>query len=157
MKTIDSDGGACCPTCGAKRLVRVDWSNLADFFRSIKTAERFLEIASLTREQILAAAGPVPELRIQTGIYFLLKGDEIVYVGKSEFSVLQRISQHQSEKDFDRVAFLPIKHGRGELINLAEAYLIKLLDPPLNRAMKPKPGFVIEDWLAERKISGDGR
>lgn len=60
------------------------------------------------------------------GVYFLMQGDEIVYVGQS-VSPGARIAQHVKDKNFDRVLLIPT-------INLSEVETkyIKLLRPKYN-------------------------
>ena len=72
--------------------------------------------------------------RAGAGVYFLVKGDEVVYVGSS-VNVLERVSKHASgstetDKDFDGsfAVFLPERD-----IRWAEACLINSLKPTHNR------------------------
>ena len=141
-----------CPACGSRRLSRISWDDVADLFKSQKTVDDFASCAALTREQVVAGAVPVPERTIQTGVYFLLKGDQIVYVGKAELSVSQRVAQHAQEKDFDRVSFLPIKRGRHDLIRAAEAFFIQLFDPPLNKIGGSRKAFRIVEAAHAREV-----
>jgi hypothetical protein len=69
------------------------------------------------------------------GVYMLLKGASVAYVGQSKCCGL-RLSAHWTEgaKDFD--SFLVIPCQEKDLLE-REAWLINALDPPLNRA----PGF----------------
>lgn len=66
---------------------------------------------------------------IVCGIYALLIGDRIAYVGQSAH-VHKRIAVHREQKRFDSVVIceVPKKH-----LNAVEQMLIKLLNPPLNR------------------------
>jgi hypothetical protein len=62
-----------------------------------------------------------------TGVYFLVKGDKVVYVGQS-VNVYSRIAQHQ-DKDFDRFAFVACDKG---LLDNLESLYIHVLKPELN-------------------------
>lgn len=67
----------------------------------------------------------------QCGIYFLLKEEDVVYVGQS-VNAAGRILTHLKEgKDFDRVLFWPQRRSR---LDDVEKRLIRLLQPPLNHA-----------------------
>ena len=84
----------------------------------------------IIREAIPYAHESVPEVG---GIYFLVHGAQIVYVGVSG-CLAQRVSQHQENRmPFDRYwcfggmpeAFVP----------LLEAFYIEAINPPLNAAI----------------------
>ena len=64
---------------------------------------------------------------IRTGIYFLCKGQEVVYVGQSR-NVLQRLYAHDRSKDFDSVLMMPIPE---ELLNEIEQHWIERIKPKL--------------------------
>lgn len=149
---IDKHGYEFCQECGSRRLARISWDDVKALFRSQKTVDDFASCASLTRDQVLAGAVVVPERLIQTGVYFLIEGDQIVYVGKAEFSVSQRIAQHAQEKRFDRVSFLPIRRGRHDLIRAVESFFIQLFDPPLNRVGRSRNPFAIEEGQRVRTV-----
>lgn len=61
------------------------------------------------------------------GVYFLVKGGKVVYVGQS-VSVYSRIASHGS-KDFDSVAFV---HCPREQLDLLESLYIHFLAPDQN-------------------------
>ena len=63
-------------------------------------------------------------------IYFLFKGDQLVYIGKS-VNLAGRMIEHNSSKDFDYVRYIPCQK---ELLYHYELRLIKYFKPPLNRA-----------------------
>ena len=44
------------------------------------------------------------------GIYFLIKGRNVVYVGQSE-NCEHRINSHANDKDFDRYFIFPVGNG----------------------------------------------
>ena len=62
-------------------------------------------------------------------IYFLVKEENIMYVGQS-INLPARLVQHQNNKDYDRVFYLPVPQSD---LNRVERDFIKTLDPPLNR------------------------
>jgi hypothetical protein len=91
-------------------------------------------------------------------IYFLVKGDRVVYVGKSDILAI-RLSTHCKEKDFDRALFLRVPTDDASAIELA---FIKLLRPEYNSDRDKMP---VESRIAEyhghtsrymRAIGGDG-
>lgn len=61
------------------------------------------------------------------GVYFLVQGQEVVYVGQS-VNIYSRISQH-SDKKFDKYAFVPCE---AELLDKLESLYIHTLKPRLN-------------------------
>ena len=67
------------------------------------------------------------------GVYFLVKDDEIIYVGQSR-TVLTRIHTHKADKDFDSAYLLPTP---GYMLDMVEGALIRHLSPRLND-MAPK-------------------
>lgn len=88
----------------------------------------FLQLSKLKSEsEIIAAATDIDDL---AGIYFLVQGDRIIYVGQSA-NVYQRASAHRSSKDFDKIHIIqcPVE----ELRRLESLY-IKRFNPELNRA-----------------------
>jgi len=62
-----------------------------------------------------------------TGVYFLLDGDDVVYVGQA-VSVYKRIAEHTNKK-FDRYAFVPCAR---DALDKLESLYIHCLRPPLN-------------------------
>lgn len=80
--------------------------------------------ALLGAEEIARAALPWSKA---SGVYFLLFGDEVVYVGQA-VNVYARIGQH-SGKRFDRYAFVPCDTHN---LDALESLYIHLLSPKLN-------------------------
>ncbi|HGA7692125.1 TPA: GIY-YIG nuclease family protein [Salmonella enterica subsp. enterica serovar Virchow] len=78
----------------------------------------------LTPREISTAALPWNHA---TGVYFLLDGDDVVYVGQSR-NVYSRISSHPG-KNFNRYAFVPCAV---EALDKLESLYIHLLRPKLN-------------------------
>jgi hypothetical protein len=83
----------------------------------------------------------IPELMelhggAEPGVYFLVKGEEVVYVGQS-ISPLNRIGTHTANrgKSFDRVFIVPVPC---ELLDKVEGAMIRWLNPPLNRGISPR-------------------
>ena len=73
------------------------------------------------------------------GVYFLLRGSTIVYIGQST-AVPARVINHRSgvdAKDFDRAVYLPLP--RTEL-DRVEGLLIRALNPEYNRSKGPVAG-----------------
>ena len=70
---------------------------------------------------------------IEAGVYFLFKGEKLVYIGKSN-SIYNRIGQHVvSDKDFDSWEYYECE-GWNELdISQLESWLIREFSPPYNK------------------------
>lgn len=109
----------------------------------------------------------LPRLRPAiTGVYFLFKGDECVYVGKSR-RVHLRVAEHMRGdfrfKDFDSYSWVATS-SESEAESL-ETYYIALLRPRLNivqcrispRGPRPKPsveGYDLDAEIAKAKATG---
>ena len=72
---------------------------------------------------------------IVAGIYCLLHGDEIVYIGQSN-SVIRRIGWHlgDNKKIFNQFSYIALESRRDDL----EAELIERFKPKYNRQGNPK-------------------
>lgn len=62
------------------------------------------------------------------GVYFLVNGDEVVYIGQS-VSPLARIGQHKDSKEYDKAFMIPVPR---EELDHVEGALIRLFNPVLN-------------------------
>ena len=95
-----------------------------------------IEITTLTRYDADKGA---------TGVYFLFRNGECVYVGQSE-NVHVRVREHRltknNQKKFDSYAFLPVVPER---LSEVEYHYIALLSPKLNSLGRP-------DLKVERKL-----
>jgi len=95
----------------------------------------------LTPEEIRALAVPLEPRR--HGIYFLLSGDEVVYIGQSN-RIAGRVLEHAGweGKKFDAWAYVEIP---GNLDAIEREYLDTFLpllnNDPLTRRAKNLPGF----------------
>jgi hypothetical protein len=78
----------------------------------------------LDGEQIAKLALPWER---STGVYFLVQGEEVVYVGQS-VNIYSRISQH-SDKKFEKYAFVPCE---ADHLDKLESLYIHTLKPRLN-------------------------
>lgn len=98
----------------------------------------------LVEEEIIANA--LPYMRIQ-GIYFLVKGAEIVYIGKSRH-LMRRIAQHENRNvDFDGYYFILAEEARATVL---EEYYIKKFQPKLNTVYMGKQTQIEElgpQWI----------
>lgn len=68
-------------------------------------------------------------------IYFLIKNNKVVYVGKSRENFGSRLSAHKEWFDFDSHAVLPIMR---ENIDEIEILYIEKYEPKYNKANNPK-------------------
>jgi predicted GIY-YIG superfamily endonuclease len=95
-----------------------------------RTEKLHLASAALTGTALLSAkeiaAGSLPWNRA-CGVYFLLDGDEVVYVGQA-VNVYSRIDHHRGKK-FDRYAFVPCQPS---MLDRLESLYIHFLKPRLN-------------------------
>ncbi|MGZ3770040.1 MAG: GIY-YIG nuclease family protein [Bdellovibrio sp.] len=86
-------------------------------------------------------------------VYFLLNQEVVVYVGKSD-SLLSRIGQHQRDKDFDTIKYIPvIQEDQGHLENA----LIKALRPKLNsqslvKVLLPQEAEALKKYATGQEI-----
>ncbi len=122
----------------ASNLVsRSNGRSLPDAIRIVVAAEKITDrppssICNIPNMQ------QMPRHGYQPGVYFLCKGDDVVYVGQS-VSPSSRIAGHCSDrtKDFDRVYLLPVPQS--ELDN-AEAAFIHHLMPVQQGGLKSGKG-----------------
>ena len=63
-------------------------------------------------------------------IYFLISNEEIVYIGKSNGRVLNRISQHIKTKEFDNVKYISVETK--SILDKKEKEFISQYRPKLN-------------------------
>lgn len=82
-------------------------------------------------EDIVEAATSVGGL-LNSGIYFLIKDEKIIYVGQS-ISVLSRVKDHQNYRDFDHFTCIPCPK---EHLDMLESLYIHFLRPEQNAASK---------------------
>lgn len=80
----------------------------------------------LTIANMLLAASSVQP---RPGVYFLCQAGRLVYVGQSR-NVARRLAGHH-EKGYDRAVMIELPIAE---LTATEAYLIKMLRPPLNRS-----------------------
>jgi len=82
----------------------------------------------VSRAEILAVAEPASRTA-PCGVYFLLQGDDLVYVGQST-DVHSRVRNH--EKEYDRVAWVEVDIP---YLDIVESLYIHALSPRLNKAV----------------------
>lgn len=102
----------------------------------------------LEKEQLLAIAQPFP--RRLDGVYFLIDGDEVVYVGITS-DIHNRIIQHiqENKKVFNRYAFIECEDGHCEI----EANYIAKLKPKYNKKLVMYDNS--KRWKNTKKIKRD--
>lgn len=113
--------------------------NKMDFYtyRQIKEANRPNPYDyGLAKEEREKAWLPNPYKKY-IGIYFLMNGDELVYIGKTT-KLADRLTSHNGDtmnkKEFDSIFFLPIEKN-WELDVLERCY-IEMYKPKYNKAME---------------------
>ena len=106
--------------------------------------ERILADKDLLLQSIVDSAAGLNGMSAVSGVYFLLRDDELVYIGQS-VNVANRIAAHCGEgtKQFNRACFIPV--DRTDL-NLVESALIALFWPEHNK----HPGMWPPKALPER-------
>ena len=133
---------------------------------------KILEVVKITNIGQPATSEQVPQaiqsfgasLRVAptaliSGVYFLCKGGEVVYVGMST-NLYGRVNSHSRDlqqcvdpmsiavKDFDSALFLPVP--RSDLSDVEER-MIRILKPRFNRRGKEQePSEEDRQWLADR-------
>ena len=79
------------------------------------------------------------------GLYFLIRNDEIVYVGKSNKSVFQRVNNHARDKEFDSFSYeLHPNKSEYELSELEAEYIAKFA-PEYNRRLSSDNYYYLTD------------
>lgn len=70
-----------------------------------------------------------PRFRMSSGVYFLIRDDQVVYVGQA-VDVHARVSTHgRNWKQFDSYTYIPCEHDR---LDEVERHYIRLFQPELN-------------------------
>lgn len=82
-----------------------------------------------------------------SGVYFLIKDNEIIYVGESE-NIIYRIGQHLKAYDFDSYSYIKIDGNKDELRKNETAY-IHDFKPSLNKAF-PKHQHAVATAIQSR-------
>jgi len=96
------------------------------------------QTAIVTNEQqILLSAQPVKFPDPKCGIYFLIKDQKVVYIGKST-NIDGRILQHSASKDFDAFSWVP--YMEDQLCEMEPEYIMHY-KPLLNQRI-PKSRFM---------------
>jgi len=93
-----------------------------------KPVLEFAKLSQLKSESEIVSAATAIDLH--AGIYFLIRGEKIVYVGKS-LNVHSRIAAHRPSKEFDKVHIITC---RQESLGQLESMYIKSFNPELNVA-----------------------
>jgi|GEM_PF-6135459 len=75
--------------------------------------------------EIVGTAVPIPQT---SGVYFLIKGDMVVYVGQSK-NVYARIRRHLDSKAFDKINVIACEESE---LNRLERMYIRKFSPILN-------------------------
>jgi len=69
----------------------------------------------------------IPSMK-SSGVYFLIKDDEIIYVGQSR-NIIYRIGVHSRKVEFDSFSYIEVDE---ELLSIVEQSFIKRFNPRLN-------------------------
>lgn len=93
-----------------------------------KDERKFLQLSELhSEEKIVSTAFSASPT---AGVYFLIRGGKIVYVGKS-VNVHSRIATHQKSKEFDKINFIECPEW---CLHRLEQMYIRKFNPELNIA-----------------------
>ena len=95
----------------------------------------------------VASVRPVPTPEPLTGVYFMVKDDAIVYIGKSLDIQLRLLMHKGNDRDYDRVWYIPC--DAADLDDLEKAAILTLL-PPLNKSHKKQRGVAgWQQWAVD--------
>lgn len=116
---------------------------------AIKNASVHLTGATLLTESEIASARL--DLPICSGVYFLLSGERVVYVGQST-KIFSRVLDHMKSKDFDGFAYVPCNVNA---LDVLESLYIHTLRPELNAEWNKGKGvnapLRLDTLLAQQK------
>lgn len=87
------------------------------------------------------------------GIYFLLQGEEVVYIGKSKNFWLRLSDHFNSDKKFDNIYFLPAKEEI--LLRLEEKYILEY--KPLYNKTLSNSGYISKNFYRDILIQRVGK
>jgi len=99
-----------------------------------------LECAECERDlrgEVLAMKQPLPAPPKISGIYFLISGDAIIYVGQSR-NVLERVNRHELRRFCDSFAYMECDEA---LAATLERRYIEFLKPIFNAVHNPERKF----------------
>lgn len=87
-------------------------------------------------EELDAVSVPAKAIAVVSGVYFLLDGKDVVYVGQS-IGVIYRVHQHITEgvKKFTRWCYVSVPKNK---LDEVERFYITLLRPKYNKAGLPR-------------------
>jgi predicted DNA-binding transcriptional regulator AlpA len=106
-----------------------------------------------SNREIVKAAQAGTAARV-SGVYFLVKGTRVVYVGQST-NVYSRAANHFSNKEFDNWCFIPCKK---EELDVLESLYIHFLRPPQNGRMNGteiiSAPITVNDLLSRIRVDG---
>lgn len=91
----------------------------------------------ITHKAIISKSVEADSAKI-TGIFFLIRGEEIVYIGNSKLGT-GAITKHFDDKEFDRYYFLKCKAE--EIQDLSYQYITKFT-PIYNKSIPNRDGYV---------------
>lgn len=129
------------PRHGDNKTVRALRRLVADLRAGLDTGRRTISAEVPTCiNRIGARLRPVPIHAMPPGVYFLIVGEEVVYVGQS-LTPMTRVQEHMLDKHFDRAYLLPVPPDR---LNAVETAFIQHLKPALNGS----PGVKFVDVVA---------
>ena len=90
----------------------------------------------------------------QCGVYFLVKGKRVVYVGQS-VQISARLADHSKNKDFDSYAFIRCDK---EKLNVLESLYIHALSPKYQGRSGHKGAHIAAPYSFEQLVAlGDGK
>jgi len=103
-----------------------------------------MKITNIKHENIISSCKDLPN--VNSGIYFLIKDNRVVYVGQSIDLLKRSLGGHKS-KDFDAVCYIEIDYKIN--LNNIEAYFIAKFKPKYNSAIPPNKIGVSKVHLIE--------
>ncbi len=105
--------------------------------------------SAFNKEMVLKSARSIDSHLVgKPVIYYLVQGDEVIYIGQT-CNLAQRLLSHMSNKDFDRYSFF---ESAPEDLDLLEAELILHFKPALNKGVPSQPKYWSYDRI--RRVYG---
>jgi len=115
--------------------------------------DEFLAKYDLEKSSILEDRKMRQSIPCISGIYFLIKDDEIVYVGRSG-NIFSRIFTHEHYKDFDSYSYIECSENLDSMELLEAHFFLKFL--PAQNYTLPRNNYYISLAQIKKKLNASG-